>query len=90
MNKKKLFLYAGVLMTILFLIGTISITGDGENPNRIYDVNRNGVINFQDAGLCYIYYHYEIDNEYGNLLYDVNFDGIVDEADCIEIWVNRD
>lgn len=90
MDKKKIGIYAGVLLVILTVIGTVNITGDEQNENRIYDVNRNGVINFQDAGQCYVYYTNEINDEYGNLLYDVNFDGIVNEDDAVEIWMNRD
>jgi len=89
-NKKKIIMYAGVLLTILFLVGTVVTIGDGEQENRIYDVNRNGVINFQDAGLCFVYIHDGIDDEYGNLLYDVNLDGVVTEEDCIDIWMHRD
>ena len=59
--------------------------------NRIYDVNRNGIINFQDAGLCWVY---AIDHDnrtfYGDLLYDVNMDGQVNFQDAGLIWVNRD
>ena len=89
-NKKQKGIYAGVLLVILFIVGTIVIMGYEPTENRIYDVNRNGVINFQDAGLCYVYYHNGVDNEYGNLLYDVNFDGVVDVDDAIEIWEHRD
>jgi len=89
-NKKKIICYAGVIATLLFLICTISITGDEQNENRIYDVNRNGVINFQDAGLCYVYIYNGVDDPYGNLLYDVNFDGVVSEEDCIDIWMHKD
>jgi len=59
--------------------------------NRIYDVNRNEIINFQDAGLTWIYITTpEIHNEFGDLLYDVNYDGQVNFQDCGLIWVNRD
>jgi len=58
--------------------------------NRICDVNRDGRINFQDAGLCHVYIQDEVDDYYGNLLYDVNIDGIVDNMDVMFIWNNRD
>ncbi len=59
--------------------------------NRIYDVNRNGVINFQDARLCWSYaIDYVNRTFYGDLLYDVNMDGNVNFQDCGLIWVNRD
>jgi len=63
---------------------------NGENCNRIYDVNRDGRINYQDAGLCFVYVRDNIDDPYGNLLYDVNIDGVVDDSDYLLIWQNRD
>ncbi len=90
MNKKKVILYAGAILMVLFFIGTVITMGNEPTENRIYDVNRNGEINFQDAGLTYVYYYNEVSNEYGDLLYDVNFDGVVNEDDCIDIWMHRD
>ena len=59
--------------------------------NRIYDVNRDHVINFQDAGLCWSYaVDYDNRTFYGDLLYDVNCDGQVNFQDAGLCWVNRD
>ena len=61
------------------------------NCNRIYDVNRDEIINFQDAGLTWIYITTpEIHNKFGDLLYDVNYDDQVNFQDCGLIWINRD
>lgn len=100
MNRKKILFYAGVLCvipTVCFasLVGSVSQStmnsNEGGGCNRIYDVNRDTVINFQDAGLCWTYIqHDEWHCEYGDLLYDVNMDGQVNFQDCGLIWVNRD
>ena len=99
---KTVFFYSIVLVGLLGIIGSMvfaqampgSIQVENKsssgNGNRIYDVNRDGVINFQDAGLCWVYIEDDVDNEYGNLLYDVNMDGQVNFQDCGLIWVNRD
>ena len=97
-SKKKVVCYAGVLCVIAILgVGVVSSNpssigkSDGVGCNRIYDVNRNEIINFQDAGLTWIYITTpEIHNEFGDLLYDVNYDGQVNFQDCGLIWVNRD
>ena len=47
-GNRKYILYAGVLAIILVLVGTIGISGDDGNPNRIYDVNRDGSVNIGD------------------------------------------
>ena len=133
MNKKKVVLYAGVLVALLSLIciGSASVVEhisldkpvddslfypvlsdyeervllfrltifenryysnyESSGCNRIYDVNRDMVINFQDAGLCWIYITTpELHDVHGDLLYDVNCDGQVNFQDCGLIWVNRD
>ena len=90
MNKK---IYVIIALAVICMIGgvvAISATAKERNPNRIYDVNRNGVINYQDAGLCYTYIRSGIYTTHGNLLYDVNCDGIVDMTDVNLIWQNRD
>jgi len=98
MKKKKVIIYATVLIAIatLVCIGTVSSYEKNTNNNdggcnRIYDVNRDGVINYQDAGLCWVYTTTpEIHCEFGDLLYDVNMDGQVNFQDAGLIWVNRD
>ena len=86
--------YAGVLLvTIVFICSSIvtsNNTRNGDGLNRIYDVNRDGNINFQDAGLCWTYIQDDTDDPYGNLLYDVNMDGQVNFQDAGLIWTNRD
>ena len=100
-NKKKIILYAGVLTAVICLIGVSSAVkpnesveksdlGDTKGCNRIYDVNRDGVINFQDAGLCWVYIQNDLGDPYGDLLYDVNMDGQVNFQDAGLIWINRD
>ena len=98
MRNKKIIIYAGVLLATLFFIGmnvatsgNIKTTTSEEGCNRIYDVNRDGIINFQDAGLCWVYITTpEIHDLHGDLLYDVNMDGQVNFQDAGLIWVNRD
>jgi len=95
MNKKKVVIYAGVLLAIAALVSIGSVSSieknKGDGCNRIYDVNRDTVINFQDAGLCWVYITTpEIHDVHGDLLYDVNMDGQVNFQDCGLIWVNRD
>jgi len=98
MNKKNVILYAGVLLvipTLIFagIVGSVpqaSMKADG-GCNRIYDVNRDGRINFMDAGLAWTYSTTpEIHDMHGDLLYDVNMDGTVNFQDAGLIWVNRD
>ena len=98
-NKKKIIIYAGVLLaTLLFVCMGVSTsnsmkisTSNDNGCNRIYDVNRDTVINFQDAGLCWVYVTTpEIHCEFGDLLYDVNMDGKVNFQDAGLIWINRD
>jgi len=101
-EKNKIFLYAGVLLATLVFVymgiatsnqtNTILETINKENGgcNRIYDVNRDSVINFQDAGLCWVYIQNDLGDPYGDLLYDVNMDGTVNFQDAGLIWVNRD
>ena len=99
-RNKKIMLYAGVLLAILVFvcssIGTsnnnfVKTTIREKNCNRIYDVNRDGTINFQDAGLAWVYATTpEIHDMHGDLLYDVNMDGQVNFQDAGLIWINRD
>ena len=95
-KKNKIFLYAGAILATLLFICISAATSNPINKetggcNRIYDVNRDGIINFQDAGLCWTYItNPEIHCEFGDLLYDVNMDGQVNFQDCGLIWVNRD
>jgi len=68
--------------------------------NRIYDINRDGVIDYLDSAevLWYIkhgltYVETLIFNHYGNpyqKLYDVNIDGRVNMEDVHDIWINCD
>ena len=96
MNKKKIIIYAGVLIVVAAFVlvgsaGSIEKASSDGGCNRIYDVNRDEIINFQDAGLCWVYVTSpEIHNEFGDLLYDVNCDHQVNFQDCGLIWVNRD
>jgi len=100
-KNRKIILYAGVLTAIICLVSVSSAvkpnesieksdSGDTKGCNRIYDVNRDTVINFQDAGLCWVYIQDDVDDPYGNLLYDVNMDGNVNFQDAGLIWINRD
>jgi hypothetical protein len=52
-----------------------------------YDVNNNGRVNYQDAGLVWIHRTSEV--EYDGL-FDVDQNGIVNYADAGLTWVNRD
>jgi len=119
MNKKKVVLWAGVLLvipTLVFagIVGSVQQASldvnedrllmrlqiferifynnyESSGCNRIYDVNRDGVINFQDSGLCWVYATTpELHDLHGDLLYDVNCDGRENFMDAGLIWVNRD
>jgi len=98
MNKKKIIIYAGVLLVTMIFVGVGIVSSNPSQSigidigcNRIYDVNRDKVINFQDAGLCWIYATSpELHDFHGDLLYDVNMDGRVNFQDAGLIWVNRD
>jgi len=96
MKNKTILIYAGLLLvTTIFICSSITASNNKmdtkNNCNRIYDVNRDGVINYQDAGLCWVYTTTpEIHCEFGDLLYDVNMDGQVNFQDAGLIWVNRD
>ena len=95
-RKKKIVLYAGVLIAIVALVcigsaGSIEKASSDGGCNRIYDVNRDETINFQDSGLCWVYITTpELHDVHGDLLYDVNCDHQVNFMDCGLIWVNRD
>jgi hypothetical protein len=52
-----------------------------------YDVNNNGVVNFQDAGLIWIHRTSKVDYDG---IYDVNQNGIVNFQDMGLTWVNMD
>jgi len=53
----------------------------GQAPyNEIYDVNKDGTVNYQDAGLVHIHRYNP---------YDVNLDGTVDFDDVMETWNHR-
>ncbi len=52
-----------------------------------YDINNNDVVNFQDAGLCWI--HRDTVVPYDGL-YDVNLNGVVNFQDAGLCWINRD
>ncbi len=52
-----------------------------------YDVSNNDVVNFQDAGLCWV--HRDTVAPYDGL-YDVNQNGVVNFQDAGLCWVNRD
>jgi hypothetical protein len=68
--------------------------------NPIYDVNRDGIINFEDSTLILNYINHEIKyienicySEFGNaweLLYDVNYDGKVNLDDAQLVSNNMD
>ncbi len=62
---------------------TYSFTTGGSR----YDINNNDVVNFQDAGLCWI--HRDNVASYDGL-YDVNQNGVVNFQDAGLCWVNRD
>jgi len=84
---------AGLMARLLVFEARYNLLGfeiDG-GCNRIYDVNRDEIINFQDAGKCWVYITTpELHCEFGDLLYDVNCDGRVNFMDAGLIWVNRD
>ena len=71
-----------------------------DNPNRIYDVNRDGIIDYKDAceTLSYINHKPSFFEKIVYLkltdarkkLYDVNIDSIVNTIDVEEIWANID
>ena len=52
-----------------------------------YDVSNNGVVNFQDAGLCWVNRDSVVDYDG---LFDVNQNGVVNFQDAGLTWVNRD
>ena len=103
-----------LLILIVTTATTISITSTlGENIinkenlkptnntiNRIYDVNRDGIIDYKDAceTLSYINHKPSFFEQIVYLrftdarkkLYDVNIDGVVDTLDVEEIWANID
>ena len=93
-------LKAGVVVSVVVLLVVVFsgfVAGDPPvgvrrlSCNRVFDVNRDGRINFQDAGLCHVYsVSPESHTFYGDLLYDVNMDGVVDDVDVDLIWSNRD
>jgi hypothetical protein len=68
--------------------------------NAIYDINRNGIVDYEDA--CEVLYYLKhglsipedwVFNKYGNpyeKLYDVNRDGNVNKQDVEDIWMNCD
>jgi len=71
-----------------FYLGEPNVVGC--NPN--YDVNDNGVVNFQDAGLTWIHRTMPMcdpPNEYDST-YDMDCDLDVDIVDYITVWQNRD
>lgn len=52
-----------------------------------YDVSNNDVVNFQDAGVCWV--HRDTVAPYDGL-YDVNHNGVVNFQDAGLCWINRD
>lgn len=68
--------------------------------NPIYDVNRDGIINFEDSSLIWDYIGSDMGyreskfyGKYGNawnLLYDVNCDGKVNNDDAQSVWNHCD
>ena len=98
MNRKKIIIYAGVLLVTMIFVGVGIVSSNPSQSigidigcNRIYDVNRDEIINFQDAGKCWVYITTpELHDLHGDLLYDVNMDHQVNFQDCGLIWVNRD
>jgi len=63
--------------------------------SRIYDINRDGIIDFNDVKTVLNYTNKKHNKIYlkitgYNLLYDVNVDSQVDMTDVEEIWANRD
>jgi len=56
-------------------------------PNSIYDVNNDGQVNFQDAGIVWIH---RAGKETYDSLYDVNDDRIVDSQDVGIVWKSKD
>jgi hypothetical protein len=63
--------------------------------SRIYDVNRDGTIDFSDVQIVLNYIgkkHSNFNNAFTgyHLLYDVNVDQKVDMTDAEDIWANRD
>ena len=96
MKNKKIIFYAGVIVTTITLIGVVSATSFEKTSkicgcNRIYDVNRDGVIDFQDSDLCWNYVTDDsLHDMHGDLLYDVNMDGRVNFQDAGLIWIHRD
>jgi len=80
-----------LLMRLTVFENTFYQTYKSSGCNRIYDVNRNGIINFQDAGLCWAYGNDPGNYTFhGDLLYDVNMDGQVNFQDAGLCYINRD
>ena len=67
-------------IAVLALFLAVLLTGS------IYDVNNDDVINFQDAGLCWVNRDTAVPY---NATYDVNQDGTVNFQDAGLCWVNR-
>ena len=67
---------------------TISVCiNNSEQEYNMYDVNQDGTVNFQDAGI--VWTHRTSINSY-NESYDMNNDGMVNFQDAGLVWVNRD
>ena len=62
---------------------TFSYTAGGSR----YDVNNDGSVNFQDAGVVWIH---RTSVEKYEPLYDVNSDGVVNFQDAGVVWIHRD
>jgi len=59
--------------------------------NRRCDVNQDGVVNFQDAGLIHLHTIEAMGEDYVyDPFYDMNCDGVVNQADCDLCWALRD
>jgi len=67
-------IYSSVNLTVPFIVNK-------------YDVNKDGVVDFQDAGLVWIHRSSQVPYE---TYYDMNDDGVVDFQDAGIVWIHRD
>lgn len=84
----------GYILLILIIFGIIiylawQSTGQEEQcvPGQ-YDVNRDGIVDYRDAGL--IWTHQTTEGHKYEMKYDMNCDGVVDDTDADLVWEHRD
>jgi hypothetical protein len=70
-----------------YIIATFDIVFDIEEQYSKYDVNQDGDVDYQDAGLVWIHRTSIVPYD---PLYDVNNDGTVNFQDAGIVWIHRD